>query len=158
LSDGTIRTPQARVGTASAFGQLTVVPNAASTIGAVIRGVASQTANLQEWQSSAGSVVARVTSAGNIASAIFGSLTAGHSYIQTAGTNNAIQIQTNAASNVGLRVIGAASQSGNLQEWSSSSGTVLARVNSSGQFVGDGSQLTGISAGANEIMVIMGAY
>ena len=46
---------------AQAFG---VVSGAATTVGAVIRGAASQTANLQEWQDSAGTVLASVTAAG----------------------------------------------------------------------------------------------
>jgi hypothetical protein len=39
-------------------------PASASTVAAVIRGAASQTANLQEWLNSAGSVVARITATG----------------------------------------------------------------------------------------------
>jgi len=41
-----------------------VATGSASVIGAVIRGAASQTANLQEWQNSAGTILARMTSAG----------------------------------------------------------------------------------------------
>jgi hypothetical protein len=40
--------------------------NAAGTIGVVIRGAASQTANLVEWQNSAGTVLASVLAAGNV--------------------------------------------------------------------------------------------
>jgi hypothetical protein len=46
--------------------QLTVIPSAASKIGAVIKGFTSQTANLIEWQDSAGVVLASVTASGNI--------------------------------------------------------------------------------------------
>ena len=74
-----------------------------------------------------------------------------------------VNIGSNTANPV-LVVKGAASQSGALQQWQNSSGTVLASVNSTGQFVGDGSQLTGISAGVSvatleevEQQVIMGA-
>ena len=70
-------------------------------------------------------------------------------------------VVSTAASNVGAVIRGAASQTGNLQEWQNSGGTILARVNSAGQFVGDGSQLTGISSQATleevEQQVIMGA-
>jgi collagen type VII alpha len=48
------------------LGQLSVITTAASRVGAVIRGAASQTANLQEWQNSAGSILARVVSDGAI--------------------------------------------------------------------------------------------
>ena len=44
--------------------QLAVYATATTTVGAVIRGTSSQTANLQEWQNSAGTVLRSVTSAG----------------------------------------------------------------------------------------------
>jgi len=47
---------------AARFGVLTV----AGTVGAVIRGGASQSANLQQWQNSAGTSLASVTAAGEI--------------------------------------------------------------------------------------------
>jgi hypothetical protein len=52
------------LGSGSVASQLGVIAGAATTVGAVIRGAASQTANLQEWQNSAGTVLARVSSAG----------------------------------------------------------------------------------------------
>jgi hypothetical protein len=53
--------------TSTVFGAnaaLSVGAGAASNQGIVVRGAASQTANLQEWQNSAGSVIARVSSNG----------------------------------------------------------------------------------------------
>jgi hypothetical protein len=44
---------------------------AATQIGAVIRGAASQSANLQEWQNSAGSVLARIGSDGTLTTPLF---------------------------------------------------------------------------------------
>ena len=46
------------------IGRFTVYALTASSIGAVIRGAASQTANLQEWQNSAGTVLASMSAAG----------------------------------------------------------------------------------------------
>ncbi len=63
-------TGQVRVGTTASLGQLTTVIGGASTIGAVIRGAASQSANLQEWQYSAGAILSRVASDGVIYSNI----------------------------------------------------------------------------------------
>jgi hypothetical protein len=58
-----------RVGTASYFGgALNVTARAASEIGTVVRGAASQTANLQEWQNSTGTVLAKLTAAGTLVS------------------------------------------------------------------------------------------
>jgi hypothetical protein len=84
----------------------------------VAKGIAAQTANLQEWQNSAGTVLASVNSAGGISAIradVFGS--------------NAGAVQ--------MRVRGASAQTANLQEWQNSSGTVLAKVDASGnaQFV-----------------------
>jgi len=45
---------------------LAVVAASVSTVGAIIRGVASQTADLQQWQNSAGTVLAKVTASGNL--------------------------------------------------------------------------------------------
>ena len=52
--------------TTAPAGQLYVAPQAAATKGLVVRGAAAQSANLQEWQSSAGTVLASVDSAGSI--------------------------------------------------------------------------------------------
>jgi hypothetical protein len=51
---------------------------------------------------------------------------------------------SNATTAVGLIVRGLPSQTEDLQEWQNSSGTVLARISSSGEFVGDGSKLDGM--------------
>jgi hypothetical protein len=45
--------------------QLGVVSREATTVGVVVRGAASQSANLTEWQNSGGTAVARVDSSGN---------------------------------------------------------------------------------------------
>ena len=79
----TIITPGASIRTAgnlvagnanTALGQLTSFAGSASTIGAVVRGAASQTANLQEWQNSAGTVRARVDSSGNVFGVTYGGI------------------------------------------------------------------------------------
>ena len=45
-------------------------PTNASTVSSVVKGASSQTANLQEWQDSSGSVLAKVDSSGNINAAV----------------------------------------------------------------------------------------
>jgi len=60
-------------------------------------------------------------------------------------TNGNTRVQSGNGAITTLTVEGVASQTANLQEWQNSSGTVLASVNASGQFVGDGSQLTGLT-------------
>ena len=51
-------------GTGSGLGRLTAVVGTPTNIGAVIRGAASQSANLQEWQNSAGTVLNSITAGG----------------------------------------------------------------------------------------------
>jgi len=51
-------------GTVSVPAQKSITSRSAATIGAVIRGAASQSANLQEWQNSGGTVLAKVDSSG----------------------------------------------------------------------------------------------
>lgn len=80
-SAGNLNAPgQVRVGTTSGLAQISVVSAGSSTIGNVIRGAASQSANLQEWQNSAGTVLASVNSSGNLLAQV----------IQTASNNSRI--------------------------------------------------------------------
>jgi hypothetical protein len=95
------------------YGRLSVNAGTATTIGAVIRGAGSQTADLQQWQNSAGTVLSYMSNLGGLYSPI----------IRAFGTNATI---------VPMQVTGAVSQSANLQEWRNSAGTVLAQVNSTG--------------------------
>lgn len=52
------------IGSGTNLAQLSVFPTVTSTKGIVVRGFASQTASLQEWQDSAGTILARVSAAG----------------------------------------------------------------------------------------------
>jgi hypothetical protein len=112
------------------LGQLSVTSTAASRIGAVIRGAASQTANIQEWQNSAGTVLGSVNSSGDIQTSA--AILAGTSSWFSATSN----IKTLNAAIVGQVIRGTASQTANLQEWQNSAGTVLAKVDSSGNISG----------------------
>jgi hypothetical protein len=44
----------------------TLTSQAAASVGLIVKGAASQTANLQQWQNSAGTVLAKIDSAGNL--------------------------------------------------------------------------------------------
>lgn len=101
-----------------------VTSPSAGTVGLILKAAATPTANLQEWQNSTGTVVARVTGAG--AAELAGLLVSGNM------SGSAIRAQASASTVIGLSVIGAASQSANLQEWRNSGGTVLARVDANG--------------------------
>lgn len=101
----------------------------------VIQGLASQTANLQEWQSSTGTVSSAIAADGDIVSTeqiSVGNLTPLSGVRMSVYTNTDVK---------GLVVRGSGSQTANLQEWQNSSGTVLGSVKSDGSLVvGSGNQ------------------
>lgn len=113
-------TGQVRVGTTSGLAQLAVISAGATTIGAVVRGAASQSANLQEWQNSAGTVQALINPFG---AAAFG----------TSSVLGRVSVSTGSTGTIGVVVRGVASQTANLQEWQNDAGTVQAKVTSAGQ-------------------------
>lgn len=115
--------------------QLNVTSQSATNKGLVVQGAASQSANLQEWQDSAGTVLAGVLSGGSIYTT-GGSFRAG-----TSGTFGArINAQTVSTTDIGLVIRGASSQSADLAQWQNSAGTVLAKVDSSGNILGSSVQ------------------
>lgn len=127
------------------LGQMTAIATSASTIGMVIRGAASQTADLQQWQNSAGTVLAFINSAGTAKLPIITDVASTGSLIYMNASN--VEINTRSVGNIGLIVSGVASQSANLQEWRNSAGTVLAYVISDGSFVTRGALIGGQYSG-----------
>ena len=126
---------------------LAAIPTAAGVSGIIVRGAASQSANLQEWQNNSATVLVSIDSAGS--AYIGGSLR-----VSTTSTYSArLAVNTAAVGNKGLVIQGVASQSGNLQEWQDSAGTVLAQVLSTGRitntagFITSGVGLFGASSG-----------
>lgn len=127
LGNGTVG-----INTATPLGTLDIRPISASNKGIVIKGATSQTANLQEWQNDAGTILAAVSNIGTIRSNIFANITSGLTYIVTNYDTSGIGIVTSSAAQKGLIVRGAASQTANLQEWQDSAGTVKAFVRADG--------------------------
>jgi len=112
---------------------------AASTI-LKVTGAPSQTANLQEWRNSAGTVLGYMGAGGQLKGVTV-----------SAGSDNlgaAFSAYTNGASNIGIVVRGAASQTANMQEWQSSTGSVGAYVASDGSFITRGSLIGGSYSGS----------
>jgi hypothetical protein len=100
-----------------------------SSIGFVIRGAAGQSANLQEWQTSAGGTVVRVSSDGQF---VAGQQVTAQSGLDVTGGGNGLRSIAGAASVIPIVSRGAASHTANLQEWQNSGGTALAKVSSAG--------------------------
>ena len=138
---GATFTPYLSVGAGYAFTSGTAVyilPSNTSTIGQIIRGRTSQTANLQEWQNSAGTALLNIDSTGNL------DIGAGSSNIwkiknQTSAVmewqpSQGFMFLPYGASNRPVTIKGAASQSANLTEWQNSAGTVRSYIDKDGLF------------------------
>jgi len=121
--------------TGPGLGLITTSPAA---LGIAVRGAASQTANLQEWQNSAGTVLARVASGGTIGTSAITSATGSAFRITLSDASWSTRIDSVAAGTGVLLVKGAASQTADLQQWQNSAGTVLAKVDSAGAITSSG--------------------
>ena len=77
------------LGNGGVAAQLAVVTTATTSVGAVIRGAASQTANLQEWQNSSGTNLAKVDASGNLTAL---GITATGAIVAPAGTTSLIPL------------------------------------------------------------------
>lgn len=132
--------------------------NAATNKGLVVQGFTSQTANLQEWQDSAGTVLAKITPTGQIINDVAGAepiiirssggtkfeinqygqgwsntaFTFGNYYNTDSGTLPRLSVFTNGAGQKGAIIRGFASQTANLQEWQNSDSVVVAQVSATG--------------------------
>lgn len=151
-------------GTVSFFGTntnlsatLSVQPVLSSAYGLAIRGLAGQTGDLQQWQNSTGTVLATLSSGGALtASQLIAPsivvITNGNivensatgPYLNLSGSS--ITLNTRVASNVGLIIQGATSQTADLQQWRNGAGTVLVAVGANGVIA------TGTTAGAPTIV------
>jgi hypothetical protein len=116
----------------------TFYTNSTASVGVVIQGAASQSANLQEWQNSAGGTVTAIDSSG----IVFAYNGIGSTFIRnaTSGNNSRIQVATTGTiidsaifNNTALTVQNTnATATSNLTSWLNSSGTVVASVTSAG--------------------------
>lgn len=140
---------------------LLVTPRSSSFVAAVVRGAVSQTADLQQWQDSAGAVLAFVRNDGAMATnyLIGRNYVNGFPYINmvSASPSAPIQIVSGTASGAVLAISGVASQTGDLQQWRDSTGAKIAFAaangelwSSTGFYVGTGSTTSyAIHASAN---------
>jgi hypothetical protein len=105
---------------------------AADRKGLVVRGAASQTANLAEFQNDAGTALLRVSAGGNL-------ITNRGTFLFGSADGNATEMFVTAATATQrpLVVRGAASQTANLAEFQNSAGTVLAGVGANGDLFGN---------------------
>jgi hypothetical protein len=130
---------------ASGYGLKAFTNGNAAVIGILVKGASGQTANLQEWQDSAGSIVAAVNNIGTIRGGIFASTTSGLTWIQPNYDTNGMGVQTGAAAHKGLVIRGAASQSADLLQVQDTSANVLfsVRPNLNGSWGNDAVNING---------------
>lgn len=97
-----------------------VIPFSTGTRALTVKGLASQTGDLQQWQTSTGTALGRVLSNGGICSAVgyFNAANTG-TYLDTS-TNQMTAIQR-VANTVAFAVRGASGQTADLQQWQDSS-------------------------------------
>jgi hypothetical protein len=103
---------------------LNIIPTTNSTLGLVIRGVSSQTADLQQFQLSDSTLQSRISPSGSF-------VTKQGSYISA--SDGSIKSVVDSATVTPLIVQAAASQTADLQQWQSSTGAVLSDINSAGE-------------------------
>lgn len=105
-----------------------------AAVALIVKGAASQTANLQEWQDSGGSVVSSVSNTGTLT--IPGTVSLNSTNHAAAGAASAADFYAPTSAMRGVVIHAAASQTANLQEWQNSSGSFLAGINYTGGFIG----------------------
>ena len=133
IMGGSIASGGARVGIGSTApgSKLQVNTAAVGEIGLIVRGIASQTAALQEWQNSSGTVVASLAVDGAIRGNYLTNNANTNPYLDISGSSIVI-LNRNTVGNTVFAIRGMASQSGNLQVWQNSSLTNLRSINSAG--------------------------
>jgi hypothetical protein len=121
----------------------TIVPQTASIVPLTIKGTTTQTGNLQQWQNVSGTNLDVIFPNG--AFSANGYLTVGAT---TQSSTTVADLRIGNSAHKGITVRGAASQTGTLQEWQNSAGTVLASISASGHISSASANITSISASA----------
>lgn len=132
-TSGTVAT----LNTANTFttGPQTISPSS-DVKGIVVKnGVSSNpAASIQEWQDFSGNVLADVNANGAVRTGnAFASTTGGLTYMKPNHDTSGIGFIVQNAAHKGVVIKAAASQTANLQEWQNNSGTVLTKINASGE-------------------------
>jgi hypothetical protein len=119
----------------------TIIPQTASIVPLTIKGAATQTANLQQWQNVSNTNLAIIFSNGALSTN--GYLTVGAT---TQSSATVADFRIGNSVHKGITVRGAASQTGTLQEWQNSAGTVLTSINASGHISSASANITAITS------------
>lgn len=115
-----------------------ITPQSSTTVPLTIRGITSQTGNLQQWQNNSSNNVAIVFSDGS--SSFNGYLSVG---TNIKSSTTAIDVRVINSSHKGITVRAASSQISNLQEWQNSSGNAMSWIDKDGRIYYDGDEISG---------------
>ncbi|NDB61577.1 hypothetical protein EB001_24520, partial [bacterium] len=123
-------------------GQVTIAGFGASTVGLVVKGAASQTADLQQWQNSTGSVLASISANGTINTSLLKvqniiDSSSGGPTLQF--NNSSINIWTFTAASIPLIINAYAGQTSDLTQWKNSSANVTLSITPDGSIRGGNS-------------------
>jgi hypothetical protein len=153
------KTPQLNTANTFTGGVQQITTASAATKGLIIKGSASQSAQLQDWQNSAGTSLANIDSAGNFTVPLVSTpvtysstIYAGQSW---SGGTGLLNVSPFSAGQVPSVVRGAASQSANLQEWQNSAGSIIAKIDASGNLTA--TNFTG-AGGGKVLQVVSTTY
>jgi hypothetical protein len=119
----------------------TIVPQTASIVPLTIKGTTIQTANLQQWQNVSNTNLAIIFSNGALSTN--GYLTIGAT---TQSSTTVADFRIGNSAHKGITVRGATSQTGTLQEWQNSAGTVLTSINALGHISSASANVTTITS------------
>lgn len=143
-SGGTFTTTGRLSSNGSSGARLDVSTAGAATVGATIKGHASQTANLQEWQDSSGNILSTIASNGSLRVTNISSIANTGAYTNHSSDSVTIIQRVTTAPNLIIKAF--TSQTANLQEWQNVSGTVLAKVDKDGLLTSTGINATGATS------------
>lgn len=131
-SDNAHETIVGRTNIQTITGQKTFLPASATVVGIIVRGAASQSANLQDWRNSGDGLLAAVTGSGVILSNV-GFQGSGTAYLNMQSNRDPmVYLAPSTATSRPLVVRGAASQSANMFEIQDSTGAPKLAVAPSG--------------------------
>ena len=116
-----------------------IIGQTTTTIPLTIRAIASQSVSLQQWQNSSSSTVASISTSGYFSTAGYVSI---GSITQVSTT--ALNINIINPSNKGIVIRAANSQTANLQEWQTSTGTNLGWIDKDGSIYSKGVEFSEI--------------
>jgi len=113
-----------------------IIGQTTTTVPVTVRAIASQSVNLQNWQTSASVNIATMSTAGALGLASY--LSVGSA---TVTSTTAVSVAIANINHIGQTIRASSGQAVNMQEWQDSSGTAVSWVDSEGRLYSEGDQV-----------------